>query len=76
VDENGIAREIVDAAFRIDNGLGPGLLESVYETVLSYELERRQLHVVRQQAIPIVYEGVRIDRDRFPRGFDRSRQGN
>jgi len=39
----------------------PGLLESVYETVLSYELDRRGLHVVRQQAIPIVYEGVRIE---------------
>ena len=36
--ENDIAREIVDAAFRIHTTLGPGLLESVYHTVLAYEL--------------------------------------
>jgi GxxExxY protein len=61
VHENAIAKEIVDAAFRIHTTVGPGLLESVYETVLSYELTRRGLHVVRQQAIPIVYENVRMD---------------
>ena len=36
--ENAIAKEIVDAAFRIHTTLGPGLLESVYQTVLAYEL--------------------------------------
>jgi GxxExxY protein len=61
VNENAIAREIVDAAFRIHTTLGPGLLESVYESVLSYELTRRGLHIARQQAIPVVYENVRID---------------
>jgi hypothetical protein len=39
--ENAIAKEIVDAAFRIHTTLGPGLLESVYDTVLAYELGRR-----------------------------------
>jgi len=38
--ENAIAKEIVDAAFRIHTTLGPGLLESVYDTVLAYELGR------------------------------------
>lgn len=38
--ENDIAREIVDAAYRIHTTLGPGLLESVYEAVLTYELEK------------------------------------
>jgi GxxExxY protein len=61
VNENAIAREIVDAAFRIHTILGPGLLESVYETVLAYELTRRELRFVRQQLIPIVYENVRIE---------------
>jgi GxxExxY protein len=61
VNENAIAREIVDAAFRIHTTLGPGLLESVYESVLAYELTRRGLHIARQQAIPVVYENVRID---------------
>ena len=41
--ENAIATEIVDAAFRIHTTLGPGLLESVYQTVLAYELGRRGL---------------------------------
>ncbi len=59
--ENEIAREIVDAAYKIHTTLGPGLLESVYETVLSAELRKRGLSVERQQAIPVVYEGERVD---------------
>ena len=59
--ENAIAKEIVDAAFRIHTTLGPGLLESVYQTVLAYELGRRGLRAVSRQAIPVVYEGIRID---------------
>ena len=59
--ENAIAKEIVDAAFRIHTTLGPGLLDSVYDTILAYELDRRGLRTVRQQPIPVVYENVRID---------------
>jgi GxxExxY protein len=59
--ENEIAREIVDSAYRIHTTLGPGLLESVYETVLVYELGRRGLRTIRQLAIPVVYQGVRIE---------------
>lgn len=59
--ENAIAKEIVDAAFRIHTALGPGLLESVYDAVLSYELAQRGLRVSRQQPIPVVYGAVRID---------------
>ena len=59
--ENAIAKEIVDAAFHIHTGLGPGLLESVYDAVLAYELGRRGLRTVRQQPIPVIYENVRID---------------
>ncbi len=59
--ENAIATEVVDAAYRIHTTLGPGLLESVYEAVLVYELGQRGLSTVRQQAIPVVYENVRID---------------
>ena len=47
--------------FRIHTTLGPGLLESVYETVVGYELDRRGIRIVRQQPIPVVYENVRID---------------
>lgn len=59
--ENAIAKEIVGAAYRIHTTLGPGLLESVYHTVLSYELGRRGLRVVPQQPIPVVYENIRMD---------------
>ena len=59
--ENEVAQQIVDAAFHVHTSLGPGLLESVYEVVLAYELEQRSLHVVRQQAIPVVYHGTRIE---------------
>ncbi|MEJ7622567.1 MAG: GxxExxY protein [Pyrinomonadaceae bacterium] len=59
--ENDIARIIVDAAFKIHTQLGPGLLESVYEKVLAYELTKRGLNVVIQQAIPVVYEEVHLE---------------
>lgn len=59
--ENQIATQIVDAAFKIHTTLGPGLLESVYEAVLTEELSKRRLQVIRQQAIPVVYETVRLD---------------
>ena len=59
--ENEIAKVIVDAAFKIHTKLGPGLLESVYEAVLAYELKQRGLLVVRQQAIPVIYETVQLE---------------
>ncbi len=59
--ESAIAKEIVDAAFRIHTTLGPGLLESVYHAVLGYELAQRGLRTVSQQAIPVVYGTIRID---------------
>ena len=61
LDENAIAKEIVDAAFRIHPTLGPGLLESVYNAVLALELGRRGLRTSQQQSIPVVYENFRID---------------
>lgn len=60
MNENAIAQQIVDAAYRVHNTLGPGLLESVYQAALAYELEKRGLHIAREQAIPVVYESVRI----------------
>lgn len=59
--ENDIAREIVDAAFKVHTTLGPGLLESVYEAVMAHELRKRSLKVERQAPIPVVYEEVRLE---------------
>ena len=61
VTENEVAKQIVDAAYRVHTSLGPGLLESAYEAVLAYKLEKRGLRTVRQQAVSIVYEGTRIE---------------
>ena len=59
--ENEIAKEIVDAAYKIHTQFGPGLLESVYEAILAAELEKRGLRTVHQQAIPVVYEQIRLE---------------
>lgn len=56
-----IATEIVDAAFRVHSRLGPGLLESVYETCLAFELQKRHLSVRRQVDIPIQYDSMRLE---------------
>jgi hypothetical protein len=61
--ENVIAAELVDAAFKIHTILGPGLLESVYQTVLAHEMARRGFTVRREVPIPVVYEGLRFDVD-------------
>lgn len=52
--ENEITGIIVDASYKIHTTLGPGLLESVYEKVLAYELTRRGFEVVVQPAIPVI----------------------
>src|SRR5438128_8295215 len=59
--ENEVAKIVVDAAFKIHVALGPGLLESAYEKVLKFELERRGLKVQKQVTVPIVYEDLTID---------------
>ena len=58
--ENEITGEIVDAAYKIHTRLGAGLLESVYEAVMAYELKKRELRFERQKPIPVVYEGVNL----------------
>ena len=62
--ENDIAKQIVDAAFKVHTTLGPGLLESVYEIVLAHEISQKGLRVERQKAIPIEYNGIK-----FKEGF-------
>ena len=59
--ENEIAKIIVDVAYHIHKELGPGLLESVYEIVLSQKLKKRGLKVERQVPVPIVFDGIKFD---------------
>jgi len=56
-----LAAICVDAAFKVHRALGPGLLESVYEACMAYELRKAGLHVDRQLALPIVYDGQELD---------------
>ena len=59
--ENEISGVILDSCIQIHSRLGPGLLESVYEAVLAYELKKRGLHSNRQSPIPVIYEDVRLE---------------
>jgi len=56
-----VTGEVVDAALKLHRGLGPGLLESVYETVLARDLERRGLDVSRQKPVPFEYDGLQFN---------------
>ena len=55
--ENDITYEIRGAIYDVYKALGPGLLESVYEEALVFELEQRGLSVERQKQVPIIYKG-------------------
>ena len=61
MNEDGIGKEVVDAAVQVHRKLGPGLLETVYEVVLAKELERRGLRVERQVPVPILYGNLRFE---------------
>jgi GxxExxY protein len=62
-----IAHEVIQGAFRVHKALGPGLLESVYESCLCHELAKSNLKYARQAVLPIIYDdlvlesGLRID---------------
>jgi GxxExxY protein len=61
MDLNEISGQVVDAAMKVHTVLGPGLLENAYEACLKRELGKRGLPVEQQVALPVVYDGVRID---------------
>ncbi len=61
MDENELSRIIVDRCLKIHKTLGPGLLESVYEEVLYYELTRTNLKCERQVGISVIYEDIKMD---------------
>lgn len=56
-----VARQSIDAALQVHRALGPGLLELAYEHCLAHELAQRGAKVQRQLALPVVYEGERLD---------------
>jgi GxxExxY protein len=60
-DVNEISGAVVDAAMKVHSALGPGLLESTYEACLVHELRKRAFRVATQVALPVTYDGVRIE---------------
>ncbi len=60
-DLNQITSTIISAAIDVHRELGPGLLESAYETCLAYELADRGLNVRRQVEQPVTYRGLQMD---------------
>jgi GxxExxY protein len=61
MDENDISFKIRGCIFKVYNTLGPGLLESVYEAALLYELQEINLMVESQVPIPVVYNEIKLD---------------
>lgn len=56
-----VSKAIVDSAIKVHTALGPGLLESVYETCLSYEIKSRGFKIENQVCLPVIYEGITVD---------------
>jgi GxxExxY protein len=59
--ENSLSKIIVNKCLKIHRALGPGLLESVYEEVLSYEFTKSDLIHERQVGIPVIYDDIKMD---------------
>ena len=62
---NDLTEKIIGCAIKVHRVLGPGLLESAYEVCLVHELRKAGLKAERQVALPVIYEGLRLDADYF-----------
>ena len=60
IGDDALTHEIIGSAIEVHRILGPGLLESVYETALCHELRARGLQVHRQILVPVLYKGLRL----------------
>lgn len=61
MSENEISDIIIGCGIRIHRQLGPGLLESVYEECLGYELDKSGLYFEQQKSVPVVYETIKLE---------------
>ncbi|MBZ9627390.1 GxxExxY protein [Psychroflexus sp. CAK1W] len=60
MDENQLSKIIVNTAYQIHTQLGPGLLESVYEEIMYFELRKLNLNVDRQKPIPVIWDDLKM----------------
>jgi GxxExxY protein len=61
MNENELAKTVVDVAFHIHKTLGPGLLESVYQKIMAHELKKRGLSVEEEVPLPVIYDDIKMD---------------
>ncbi len=59
--ENEFSKIVVDVAFHIHTSLGPGLLESVYQKIMAYELRKRGLDVEEEVPLPVIWDDVKME---------------
>jgi GxxExxY protein len=59
--ENEVSQKIIGAAIEVHRNLGPGLLESIYEECLCYELSQIGLQFRRQVPLPVNYKGMKLE---------------
>ncbi|MDR1106698.1 MAG: GxxExxY protein [Treponema sp.] len=60
-EQERIAKIVVDAAFEVHSYLGPGLLESAYQTCLLGELKERGIFAESEKPLPVIYKGIPVD---------------
>ena len=61
MNENEVAKNFLDMAFKIHTKFGPGLFESVYEELLAYQLPKKGFQVEQQKILPLLYENLKIE---------------
>ena len=65
MDENSLNKEIIGAAIEVHNALGPGLLESVYQSCMTIELQNSGLKVEAELPMPVFYGGRKVHNEGF-----------
>ena len=61
MNENELAKTVVDVAFHIHKTLGPGLLESVYQKIMAHEIKKRGLSDEEEVPLPVIWEDIKMD---------------
>lgn len=61
MNDNYLSGEVIKYAIKVHTALGPGLLESVYQACLYYELTKAGFHVKKEEPLPLIYEEIRLE---------------
>lgn len=61
MNEEEVIKIVLDEAFHIHKTIGPGMLENVYQTCLSYRIKQRGLYVESEKPIPVIFEEIKMD---------------